>query len=153
MEDEPSNFNICPSCGTEFGYHDANVPITTLRAEWLRNGAKWWSATEPEPEGWDPYAQVSNLLSQRSVWQGLMIPAGNSTIESGLSRVGGLDVPLNRQKLLPDLAPQPDRPSLAALAEDGDQAAPPGADQRVPITGLLWSGAGQPQQPPQSALR
>jgi hypothetical protein len=65
MEDEPSSFNICPSCGTEFGYHDANISISALRAGWLRNGAKWWSTTDPEPDGWDPYAQVSNLLSQR----------------------------------------------------------------------------------------
>lgn len=77
MEDPPSDFNICPSCGTEFGYHDANVSTNTLRAAWLRNGGKWWSATDPKPDGWDPYAQVSDLLSQPYVWQSLTISAGN----------------------------------------------------------------------------
>jgi hypothetical protein len=87
MAEEPSNFNICPSCGTEFGYHDANVSINTLRATWLRNGAKWWSSTDVEPNGWDPYSQVSNLLSQRFVWQSLMIPAGNVSVKSDLSKM------------------------------------------------------------------
>ena len=63
MEDPPSDFNICPCCGTEFGYHDANTSTNTLRAAWLRAGAKWWSTTDPEPDGWDPYVQVSALLS------------------------------------------------------------------------------------------
>ena len=87
MEDEPCNFNICPSCGTEFGYHDANVPVRTLRASWLRNGAQWWSTTDSEPAGWDPYAQVSNLLSQGSVWQSQMASAGNEAAESRLSKM------------------------------------------------------------------
>lgn len=38
MEDPPSDFNICPCCGTEFGYHDANTSTNTLRAAWLRGG-------------------------------------------------------------------------------------------------------------------
>ena len=63
MEDPPSDFNICPCCGTEFGYHDVNTSTNTLRAAWLRGGAKWWSTTDPEPDGWDPYVQVSALLS------------------------------------------------------------------------------------------
>ena len=67
MGEEPSNFNICPSCGTEFGYHDVNAPISELRANWLRFGAKWWSSADPQPEGWDPYLQVSNLFSQKSI--------------------------------------------------------------------------------------
>ena len=77
MEDPPSDFNICSCCGTEFGYHDANSSTATLRATWLRGGAKWWSPTDPIPDGWDPYAQVSDLLSQASVWQALLIPTGN----------------------------------------------------------------------------
>jgi hypothetical protein len=58
MEDPPQDYNICPSCRTEFGLHDANNSIAALRAAWLRAGAHWWSCVDPEPQGWDPYLQT-----------------------------------------------------------------------------------------------
>lgn len=63
MEDPPRDYNICPSCGTEFGYHDENASITELRATWLRNGLQWWSPVDPQPENWDPYEQVAEVIS------------------------------------------------------------------------------------------
>lgn len=68
MEDPPENYNICSCCGTEFGLHDANSSLDTLRAEWLRSGATWWSQVDPVPEGWDPYVQVNNVLHRGTVW-------------------------------------------------------------------------------------
>lgn len=59
MEDEPANYNICPSCGTEFGLHDQNATIEELRATWIKTGLKWWSKTDSQPEGWDPYIQLA----------------------------------------------------------------------------------------------
>lgn len=59
----PSDYNICSCCGTEFGYDDGCLSHEELRAEWLRAGVAWWSPVESAPEGWDPYTQVSNLLS------------------------------------------------------------------------------------------
>src|SRR5580658_4866010 len=41
---------LCPSCGTKFGHHDVNSSIDELCATWLRNGARWWSTVNPEPE-------------------------------------------------------------------------------------------------------
>lgn len=67
MDDPPSDYNICPSCGTEFGHNDRNASFAQLRATWLRNGAKWWSSVDRQPENWDPYLQVSNLMSELPV--------------------------------------------------------------------------------------
>lgn len=63
MEDSPSDFNICPSCGTEFGLHDANSTVEELRVNWIRTGPRWWSTTDPEPVGWDPGGQIGRLLA------------------------------------------------------------------------------------------
>lgn len=43
MKEAPADFNICPSCGTEFGVHDVNSSIPELR--------KAWSKTEDSPAG------------------------------------------------------------------------------------------------------
>src|SRR5262245_54080636 len=56
---EPAeDFNICPSCGTEFGYHDATVSHRTLRHQWLRRGAPWASRAIRPPAGWNPVQQL-----------------------------------------------------------------------------------------------
>jgi hypothetical protein len=70
MEDPPCDYNICPSCGTEFGHHDVNASVESLRAEWLRRGALWWSAVDVCPDNWDPYGQVSALLQGHMSWIG-----------------------------------------------------------------------------------
>ena len=38
MAEPPHEYNICPSCGTEFGLHDHNVSIDDLRQAWLKTG-------------------------------------------------------------------------------------------------------------------
>jgi hypothetical protein len=63
-----SDFHICASCGTEFGYDDAGRTHAELRAIWLRSGARWWNPTTAPPVNWDPYLQLDNLLSVGSVW-------------------------------------------------------------------------------------
>jgi len=35
-----ASFEICPSCGTEFGYHDANKSHEELRRRWLAAGTR-----------------------------------------------------------------------------------------------------------------
>jgi hypothetical protein len=55
------------SCGTEFGYHDGNSSISSIRAEWLRSGAKWWSTVDVPPPGRDPYVEISNALTVTSL--------------------------------------------------------------------------------------
>lgn len=66
MQDPPRDYNICPSCGTEFGHHDVNASISDLRSAWLRTGPKWWSTVTPAPENWRPFEQLANLLGAQT---------------------------------------------------------------------------------------
>lgn len=61
MQDPPRDYNICPSCGTEFGHHDVNASISDLRCAWLRTGPKWWSTLTPAPENWKPLEQLASV--------------------------------------------------------------------------------------------
>ena len=61
MDDPPRDYNICPSCGTEFGVHDVNASIAELRQAWLKAGPKWWSTSEQEPQDWNPFSQLARL--------------------------------------------------------------------------------------------
>ena len=66
MEDPPRDYNICPSCGTEFGLHDVYASLQDLRAAWLQAGPKWWSPTDPVPQDWKPWDQVARVLPKES---------------------------------------------------------------------------------------
>lgn len=46
LDEPPENFSICPSCGTEFGYHDEFESHDELRQRWIASGSKWWSEHE-----------------------------------------------------------------------------------------------------------
>lgn len=59
LEDPPENHEICPSCGTQFGYHDARRSHAELREMWLSQGAKWHSRVVPRPIWWNPYPPVT----------------------------------------------------------------------------------------------
>ena len=69
MQDPPRDYNICPSCGTEFGVSDVDASVQELRAAWLKTGARWWSDTECVPEGWNPASQLAEALLNESVVQ------------------------------------------------------------------------------------
>lgn len=58
MRNPPCDFNICPCCGVEFGYEDANRSHEDLRAVWIESGRKWWSPVEAAPKDWDPASQL-----------------------------------------------------------------------------------------------
>lgn len=113
MDDPPCEFNICPSCGTEFGNSDVNASVVQLRAAWLRAGARWWSEFDTPPDGWDPYEQVSALLDRprhvSAAWfinEGLQRAiAGQDLKELGVQGSGGLYGSLGRPQnieALPD---------------------------------------------------
>lgn len=59
MDDPPRDYNICPSCGTEYGVNDVNSTYSELRKAWLKTGPTWWSTTDPRPEGWSPSRQLA----------------------------------------------------------------------------------------------
>ena len=59
MREPPRDYNICSSCGTEFGISDVNSSVADLRDAWLESGPAWWSKTEAQPVGWDPVEQMA----------------------------------------------------------------------------------------------
>jgi hypothetical protein len=56
----PQDYEICPSCGTEFEYHDARRSHSDLRQTWIRNGFVWHSQVVPRPQGWNGWLQIIN---------------------------------------------------------------------------------------------
>lgn len=61
MEDPPRDYNVCPSCGTEYGVNDVNASYAELRQAWFKTGPVWWSKTDKQPENWSPSRQLANL--------------------------------------------------------------------------------------------
>ena len=67
-DDEPSE-EICPCCGTQFGYDDAtgrdprvrSDVHRRLRREWIAAGSTWFSAGRPPPPGWEPAGQLERV--------------------------------------------------------------------------------------------
>jgi hypothetical protein len=53
----PEDFNICPCCGTEFGYDDHTVSHAELRQRWIDEGRQWWSSYTKPPADWNPEKQ------------------------------------------------------------------------------------------------
>lgn len=76
----PNQFQICPSCGTEFENDDLIYSIPELRTIWILAGMKWWSPNVPPPTEWNPLEQlrrvlVSNVGSEKtSNLKGLRLP-------------------------------------------------------------------------------
>lgn len=52
---------ICPSCGTEFGYDDFNKTVEQLRQAWIENGMNWCDHSR-RPKNWDAAKQLKKLL-------------------------------------------------------------------------------------------
>ena len=62
---------ICPSCGTHFGYNDFGTTKEeiisrqiNLRESWLKNGMKWWSIYRVVPSDWNLSAQLKNIPNE-----------------------------------------------------------------------------------------
>lgn len=53
-----ASFEICPCCGTEFGYDDATRSYSELRDGWVARGAPWFSAAQQPPAGWEAAKQL-----------------------------------------------------------------------------------------------
>ena len=60
MADPVEEGNICPCCGTEFGYDDdLGVTYRQLRELWIQRGMPWFSPVVAAPDGWDPILQLT----------------------------------------------------------------------------------------------
>jgi len=55
-----ASYNICPCCGTEFGYDDSTAAHADLRGKWISDGMQWWSKHQLKPDDWDPVRQLKN---------------------------------------------------------------------------------------------
>ena len=58
------SFEICPSCGYQFGVSDddRHISPTQWRAQWQRDGMKW-ASRQPAPKNWDAAGQLRGFLS------------------------------------------------------------------------------------------
>jgi hypothetical protein len=63
----PIDFNICPSCGTEFGYSDSGTTFQNLRINWIKRGAHWSSDVDNIPPNWNPYQQLISFNLSEAV--------------------------------------------------------------------------------------
>jgi len=62
-EDGEDSYEICPSCGVEFGCDDFEKTYKELRDEWLKNGAKWQSGVVEKPKDWNAIEQCREYLN------------------------------------------------------------------------------------------
>jgi|HubBroStandDraft_4_1064222.scaffolds.fasta_scaffold111671_1 hypothetical protein len=58
LESPPIDYTICPSCGTEFEYHDARRTHHELRKIWIREGMHWHSTVDLPHRGWTGWMQL-----------------------------------------------------------------------------------------------
>ena len=66
------SYEICPCCGTQFGYDDATpdprdrpAKHELLRGRWVESGRLWFYPSGCPPEGWDPAAQLARYDDDR----------------------------------------------------------------------------------------
>lgn len=56
----PQDYEICPSCGTEFGLDDSERTHEELRKAWIASGAHWFSDRTRPPSGWNATEQLAD---------------------------------------------------------------------------------------------
>jgi hypothetical protein len=59
------SYEICPSCGFQFGVSDENDGISydEWRKNWIKLGMPWSSIGIKPPPNWDPKDQIRNSQS------------------------------------------------------------------------------------------
>ena len=53
-----ASFEICPCCGTEFGYDDAGRSHYELRLRWIAAGSPWSDRDISPPADWNALRQM-----------------------------------------------------------------------------------------------
>lgn len=69
LDEEPrtasggGSFEICPSCGFQFGVTDDDQGVTyeQWRHWWIEGGMVWDKARSEPPDGWDPVQQLARI--------------------------------------------------------------------------------------------
>lgn len=73
LEEQPrseltgGSFEICPSCGIQFGVSDDDRGFTyeRWRQEWIDGGMVWDKGRTAPPPGWNPVEQLRNVVKAR----------------------------------------------------------------------------------------
>lgn len=62
-ENTGGSYEICPSCGFQFGVSDDDKGFTyeSWRVNWIKNGMRWSSLGMLAPEHWDPKRQLKEI--------------------------------------------------------------------------------------------
>src|ERR1700694_5615673 len=104
MDDPPRDYNICPSCGTEFGLHDLNASIAELREAWFSTGTKWWSPTDQMPHNWNPHEQLNRLMFKQ-LCSNIKLSGypGSSPTTSSDAASFSFSIPVKSDPLLPTM--------------------------------------------------
>ena len=63
------SYEICPSCGIQFGYQDDTADgvegrqriYAEWRQRWIDDGMPWSSVGQPPPPSWNPVEQLKTL--------------------------------------------------------------------------------------------
>ena len=60
------SFEICPSCGFQFGVSDDDEGISyeKWRERWIEGGMAWSSIGRPQPADWDPAKQLKRVAGE-----------------------------------------------------------------------------------------
>lgn len=73
LEEEPrgestgGSYEICPSCGFQFGVSDDDLGSTyeQWRQRWIDAGMTWDEGRTVPPSHWDPNQQLRNIVKRR----------------------------------------------------------------------------------------
>jgi hypothetical protein len=91
------NFNICPSCGVEFGLDDIEYKVEELQVLWFKRGLTWTSAVIPKPTDYNPFQQLlnlkphgANIASRRDVSQARVPDVSNYRLSTTNSWTAGV---------------------------------------------------------------
>jgi len=69
VDENPSD-EICPSCGIQFGYDDAqqgedfsqrSAIYMRWRNKWIQDGMPWFSQSMGKPDNWNPNEQLKRI--------------------------------------------------------------------------------------------
>lgn len=76
------SYEICPSCGTEFGYSDFRRSHEELMVAWVRTGPAWFASWMPPPPNWNPRRQLlAYWVPQARLVTSRLHMEGSQTIE------------------------------------------------------------------------
>src|SRR3954453_18515152 len=89
----PEDFNICPSCGVEFGADTVEYSIQELQRAWIDRGMTWTSRVLPRPAGFNPLGQLERLHAHATNGRSMAPKIGSQSSQQYiLSSVSGHSV-------------------------------------------------------------